>query len=69
MVPTELRLEQALNIDEAAQEEFKGNASAACFELSLACAYLTSPVKAEREEGKKMVKQWKYANKGSKETA
>lgn len=30
--------------------------------LATACALLTSPVKAEREEGKAMVRRWKHGN-------
>lgn len=30
-------------------------------DLALACALLTSPIKAEREQGKALVREWKKA--------
>lgn len=36
---------------------------AACLHLAKACALLTSTIKAEREEGKTMVRRWKNGNK------
>lgn len=35
---------------------------AACRDMAKACALLTSTVKAEREEGKAMVRRWKNGN-------
>lgn len=39
-----------------------GRLYAACLDLAMACALLTSTVKAEREQGKTMVRQWKNGN-------
>lgn len=32
------------------------------YHLSIACALLTSPIKAEREQGKQMIRDWRFPN-------
>ncbi|WP_153132877.1 hypothetical protein [Dechloromonas hortensis] len=54
------RHEQALTVESAAQADSDGKEYPASYWLSLACCLLTSPVKAERETGKALVKRWKY---------
>lgn len=55
------RHEQALTVEEAVISETTGHDYSATYWLSLACCMLTSPVKAEREAGKALVKRWKYS--------
>lgn len=57
MVINEKRHGQALEVEKAATEEYERTAT---YWLALACCLLTSPVKAERETGKAIVKRWKY---------
>lgn len=54
------RHEQALAVSAAALEDAHGKETPAEYWLALACCLLTSPVKAEREAGKALVKRWKY---------
>jgi len=56
------RHEQALKVTESATEDSTGKDHPASYWLALACCLLTSPVKAEREAGKALVKRWKYRN-------
>ena len=56
----DLRHAQALVVESAALVDSTGKAYPATYWLSLACCMLTSPVKAEREAGKALVKRWKY---------
>lgn len=56
---TPKRAEQAEAVRIAALSENPTPEDAA-LALALACCLLTSPVKAEREHGKALVKQWKY---------
>ena len=54
------RHEQALAVEAAALADSTGKEYPATYWLALACSLLTSPVKAERETGKALVKRWKY---------
>jgi hypothetical protein len=54
------RHEQALAVQFSAYEDVTGKEQEASYWLALACCLLTSPVKAEREQGKALVKRWKY---------
>lgn len=54
------RHNQACAVEASAVSEGNGKEHEATYWLSLACCLLTSPVKAEREAGKALVKRWKY---------
>lgn len=56
----EIRHTQALAVESAALADCDGKDYPASYWLALACCLLTSPVKAEREAGKALVKRWKY---------
>lgn len=59
---TDKRHGQALDVERAVTAESQGKTHPPSYWLALACCLLTSPVKAERETGKALVKRWKYRN-------
>lgn len=62
MIITDTRHNQALAVESATLAQFAGKGYQATYWLSLACCMLTSPVKAEREYAKEMVREWKRSN-------
>lgn len=59
---TDTRHNQALTVEAAAQAACDGKNYPASYWLALACCMLTSPVKAEREYAKEIVRKWKRSN-------
>lgn len=59
---TDTRHYQALTVEAAALAACDGKDYPATYWLALACCMLTSPVKAEREAGKILVRKWKHTN-------
>lgn len=56
---TDTRHNQALTVEAAALAACDGKDYPATYWLALACCTLTSPVKAEREYAKEIVRKWK----------
>ena len=59
---TDTRHNQALTVEAAALAACDGRDYPATYWLALACCMLTSPVKAEREYAKEIVRKWKRSN-------
>lgn len=59
---TDTRHNQALAVESATLAQFARKEYPATYWLSLACCMLTSPVKAEREYAKEIVRKWKRSN-------
>lgn len=59
---TDTRHAQALAVETATLAQFAGKEYPATYWLALACCMLTSPVKAEREYAKEIVRKWKRNN-------
>lgn len=59
---TDTRHNQALTVEAAARAACDGKDYPATYWLALACCMLTSPVKAEREAGKVLMRKWKHTN-------
>lgn len=59
---TDTRHQQALSVELATLAQFEGKEYPATYWLALACCMLTSPVKAEREYAKEIVRKWKRNN-------
>lgn len=59
---TDTRHNQAMAVESATLAQFAGKEYTATYWLSLACCMLTSPVKAEREYAKEIVRKWKRSN-------
>lgn len=60
---TDTRHKQALTVEAAALATCNVKAYTATYWLALACCMLTSPVKAEREAGKVIVRKWKNVDR------